>query len=252
MARWKLVYFLQGIGALRCLLVVSGVTATYFGVCLLWEHFYRRTGSDDKVRAIPVVDAWRPLVAIQLALMGTAAYLYTYTTLGDAVSSDNLALAEKRLNWNLEGLGPNNGLIVKLGSQGVELFPLFPEAVKNGNYDLVKLLVKHGADLNPKDWDYGYWSMDRGTYVRNLLYFPVIGHDLRMIDFLIDLGVNPEQGIYPALMKNDRKLLGYFLEKGVSLEFALDVAKKKKGYSQQQIDQFFADFITKSTVDIGQ
>jgi hypothetical protein len=77
-------------------------------------------------------------------------------------------MVEKRLNWNLEGVGPNNGLIVHLGTPGFELYPLLPVAVKNSDYDMVKLLVKHGADLNPKDWN-EYLSTYSGRYYKNTI-----------------------------------------------------------------------------------
>jgi ankyrin repeat protein len=182
--------------------------------------------------------------------MAVAAYLYYYIPLGYAVSTDDLALAEKRLNWNLEGLGPNNGLVLETGSSWLEPYPLLPVAVRNGNYDMVKLLLKHDAELNPKDWD-EYMSLPSEMYVKNTIYFAVENHDVEMIDFLIDLGANPEQGIYPALLENDRELLGYFLEKGAGLEFAMGVAKRMN-YSQQRIDEVFSDYTAKVRGEAGQ
>lgn len=248
--RWSLVYHLQGRGALRCLALITLITAAYFGVCLILEHFSRRTDGDEDGGKIRVVEAWRSLIAIQLVLMAVATYIYNYNSLADAVTSDNLALVEKRLNWNLEGLVPNNGLVVSTGSGWLERYPLLPVAAKNGNYDMVKLLVKHGADLNPKDWDEEL-GLPSGVYVKNPLYFAVMNHDVEMIDLLIDLGVNPEHGIEPALSERDRELLNLFLEKGVSLDFALGVAEEK-GYSQQLIDRLFADHIPKIRVEASQ
>ena len=115
---------------------------------------------------------------------------------------------------------------------------------------MVKLLVKHGADLNPKDWN-EYLSTYSGRYYKNTIYFAVGNRDTKMIDLLIDLGANPEQGIYPALLEDDRKLLGYFLGKGASLEFAMGVAKRMN-YSQQRIDEVFAEFTPKIRGEAGQ
>ena len=248
--RWTLVYVLQGVGALRCLAAISGITATYLGVCLLLECFPRRALRDGEGGAVRVIGVWRTLVAIQLALMAITAYLYYYNSLGYAVSSGDLALAEKRLNWNLEGLGPNNGLIIRVGTPGLVRYPLLPVAVKNSNYDMVKILVKHGADLNPKDWD-EQLHLSIGRYYKNTLYFAVRNHDVEMIDFLIDLGVSPEQGIHPALSERDRELLNFFLEEGASLEFALGVAERM-GYSQQKIEGLFPETIPRNQVEAGQ
>ena len=82
-----------------------------------------------------------------MVLMAVTAYLYSYSTLGDAVTSGNLALAEKRLNWNLEGLGPNDGLIVKVGSLGLHRYPLLRMVVRNRDSDMRELLLKHGRLL---------------------------------------------------------------------------------------------------------
>lgn len=247
--RWALVYFLQGRSALRYLMAISAITTIYFAICLLLEYFPWREVRNGKKGAVRVIEAWRPLVIIQLALMAVAAYVYSYTTLGTAVTNDNLALAERRLNWNLEGLGPNDGLIIWQGTPGLVRFPLLPEAVKNHNYDMVELLVKHGAELNPADWDEDL-NISR-LYVKNPLYFAVKNKDVEMVDFLVDLGVNPEHGIAIALQERDRELLTLFLEKGASVEFALGVADKK-GYDQQVIDELFADYIPKNRLEAGQ
>jgi len=246
--RWQLVYYLQGEGALRCLEEVSKITAIYLGVCLLLEYFPRRAVPDGERGAVRVIRVWPSLVAIQMALIATAVYLYNYNTLEYAVTNDNLALAEKRLKWNLEGLGPNNGLVADF--RGPMLYPLLPVAVKNGDYEMVKLLVKHGADLNPKDWD-ECWSPESGTYVKSTLYFAVENHDVEMIDFLIGLGVTPEQGMLLALTKGDRELVKFLLERGASLEFALGLLKQK-GYSQQSIEGIFPKTIPKNQVEAGQ
>ena len=246
--RWQLVYYLQGEGALICLEKISKITAIYLGVCLLLEYFLRRAVGDGERDVARVIEAWRSLVAMQLALMAVTAYLYTYNTLEYAVTSDNLALAEKRLNWNLEGLGPNYGLVVDFREP--KLYPLLPVAVKNGNYDMVTLLVKHGADLNPKGWG-EYTRLESGTYVKSALYFAVRSHDSEMIAFLIDLGVNPEQGIYPALMERDQELLSYFLDNGADLGLARDKAKHM-GWNQQRIDEFFSGYSPRTEVESGQ
>ncbi len=249
-ARWKIVYLLQGVGTLRCLAIVSGITATYLGVCLLLEYFPRRAVRGGEDGAVRVLGAWRSLVVIQMGLIAVSAYLYYYKPLGYAVSTDDLALAEKRLNWNIEGLGPNNGLIVRTSASGLELFPLLPVAVRNGSYDMVTLLLNRGAELNPTGWD-DVVQLESGTYVKSALYFAVRNHDVGMMEFLLDLGVNPEQGIYPALLEDDRELLGYFLGKGASLEFAMGVAKRMN-YSQQRIDEVFAEYTAKIRGEAGQ
>ena len=151
--RWSLVYYLRGEGAPRCLAAISGITAIYLGACLLLECFPRRTICDSGDGAVRIVRAWRSLVAVQLVLMAVTAYLYSYSTLGDAVTSGNLALAEKRLNWNLEGLGPNDGLIVKVGSLGLHRYPLLRMVVRNRDSDMRELLLKHGAEWKPTEYD---------------------------------------------------------------------------------------------------
>ena len=162
----------------------------------------------------------------------------------------NLALTEKRLLRNLEGLGPSNGLIIRVGSGGQELYPLLPEAVRNGNYDMVKLLVTYGADLNPEDWN-EYKSLTWGEYSKNTLYFAVRNHDVKMMQLLVDLGANPEQGIYPAILERDRELLDYFLRNGAGLEFALGVAEGL-GWTPQKINEYFPEHTPRVEVEAGQ
>jgi len=245
--RWSVVYVLQGTGALTCLAAVIGITATYFGACSLLEHFSKRAFRDEGGAVVRVIEVWRLVILSQLVLVAVAVYLYSYKSLGDAVSNDNIALVEERLNWNLEGSGPNNGLVVETGSKWLERYPLIPVAVRNGNYEMVKLLLLHGAELNPKDWD-EYTTVNSGEYTRNSLYFAVMNQDREMIDYLIDLGVGPEQGVYPALLKRDRALLDFFLEEGANSEYALGVAKRM-GNSQQKIESLFSDHLPKTSVE---
>ena len=248
--RWRLIYLLEGVGSLIFLAVTTGLTVIYLGVWGLLEYVSREAEGEQGGKVIGVVRAWPSLLITQLLLTAIAVYLHSYTFLGRAVSNDNFTLAEKRLNWNLEGLGPNNGLIVRTAASELELFPLLPVAVRNGNYDMVQLLLKHGAELNPKDWDKRR-LLESGYYVTNTLYFAVKNQDVEMIDYLIDLGVNPEQGIHPALLELNRDLLRYFLDRGVSLEFALGVAVDM-GWTQQKIDEFFPELTPKIRAEAGQ
>lgn len=246
--RWSLVYFLQGAGALRCLVAISGITATYLGGCVLLENFPKREDRDGELGVVRVIRVWPSLVAIQLALTAAAIYLYHYKTLEDAVVSDNLALTEERLNWNLEGLGPNNGLMVDTWRP--ELYPLLPEAVRNGNYDMVKLLVKHGAELAPRDRE-AATGPGLEIHVKNPLYFAIKNHDVEMIDLLLDLGVEPEHGISPVLSEQNRELLDLLLNRGVSREFALRMAKQQY-FNQQQLDRLFGEDTPEPGGEVGE
>lgn len=75
-------------------------------------------------------------------------YLYEYKGLEDAVRDGNVALAKRRLRFNLYGVGVQNGLYVPRDIESTEspLVSLIPLAVKLGNEPMIRLLVENNDD----------------------------------------------------------------------------------------------------------
>ena len=101
---------------------------------------------------------WRPVLAsllVALVISGAAGlYLTNYMTLEDAVREGDVALAKKRLRFNLLGVDANNGYIYHYtgGTEGETLLTL---AVSSNNLEMAELLLDSGADPNKDGGAFG-------------------------------------------------------------------------------------------------
>lgn len=175
----------------------------------------RRKGENAR---IPVI--WLPYCAIVCLLLAVSSYFEDYVTLESAVIANDIELTRRRLEFNLLLRGPNDGGIGRpYSSSGLRTYPLLPIAVWHNNREMVDLLLAHGADLNPDDWnswveDIDKWTFGRGAIPRSTLAYAVLKNNRPMLDYLLEKGANPSQGIDPAVYIENGELLAYLLDKG--------------------------------------
>lgn len=211
--RLECVYLLTRPSVFGDLAIVVQVTAVY---TLLFEVIRRIRVENWPESGEPhfTPGLYRPLGGMFLVLFALCIWLANYESLEDAVLQNNLELARRRLEFNLAGAGPNNGRIEDGGISGVQALPLLPLAVKRGNRAMVDLLLAYGADLNPRGWKTSVEISD----TRNVLLFAVERGDLPMIDYLVERGANPIQGVFAATLLKKEDVKEYLFEKWTTLE----------------------------------
>lgn len=213
--RWEILF-----GAIdphnRFLLLVSLVIVA-FNVSVWYLYMNRHLPRNFRGQEARPLHLRSTLMAIAVALVGTFIYLSTYQTLADAVASGNLRIAQRRLNFNLAGVGPNDGLIHHFGTYGLAKFPLLPLAVKGGNKKMITILIDAGAKLNPTRWN-ETTAATGGPITRNNFYFAIRNEDSALVEFLIERGADPTQGVLPAVEKGNLEILRNLLEKGAQID----------------------------------
>ncbi|MBX7258002.1 MAG: ankyrin repeat domain-containing protein [Candidatus Hydrogenedentes bacterium] len=131
-------------------------------------------------------------------------YFSKYKTLEDAVWHGDIALAEKRLEFNLLGVDANTGYITSVsGYDTITTDPLLPVAVRQGDLAMAKLLIAHGADLNRG-----------GLLVYGPLTEAVFKRSFDMVTFLLEQGADPSSGVGAAASLNTSEFLELFLARG--------------------------------------
>ena len=119
----------------------------------------------EKVRPLPVGRVY----VFMLIVVLTANMPFTrYKSLQYAVETDSLELARRRLEFNLAGVGPNDGMIHSFGSYGLIRSSLLPVAVENNSKKMVELLLKYGAEVNPEAPGEGSKHAERVVFRRGL------------------------------------------------------------------------------------
>jgi hypothetical protein len=225
-------YYLLGEGAFVFLIVVAVVTTPY----LLASSASRQISLKNAQRRDEVLQApsiFKPCLSIFLFLLVATAYLYNYETLEDAVKSNDVDLTRRRLQFNLLGRGPNDGGSYKYSNPGVQSYPLLPIAVWHDNMELVDLLLVHGAELNPEDWDSSTydndgWGEDGGDISRNILYYAVREERMPMLVHLLNKGADPSRGITAAVSYDRLEILAYLLRRGADRGIAREALKEQR------------------------
>ncbi len=235
-----------------------------------------RDGGKRSSRAIKRLLIFNALLL--LLTSGATYYLQTYKTLEDAVRAGDVAMTERRLTFNLLGVGPNDGFVLALSSGPVGRMSLLPAAVKTNNIELVRLKLDHGANVNVSaHWD-GATSplalasrqcneeivrllLDHGADPSEGLHAaagtkwvstanrtnpdsPECG--LNIVALLLEYGGEPNQGLHPAASSNRLDVLQLLVAKGADVyirdqsgKTILDVAVVRKA---TDVIQFLAQY----------
>ena len=110
-------------------------------------------------------------------------YLCTYKTLEDAVRTGDVALAEKRLQFNLLGVDANNGCVMSMSGEGFVGAPLLVLAIQRNSTEMVELLLQHGAVIDNPD----------GRWAEVSLPYALRSADFSMVKLLADKGMAPKR-----------------------------------------------------------
>ena len=214
--RWQVAFFATE-GApylLRSSLIVTSLGA--FTIWMVVSRFPGKNLRGEKVRPLPV---GRVYMIMLIVLYVATIPVSHYKSLQYAVETDDLELARKRLEFNLAGLGPNNGKIHYFGSYGLIRSPLLPVAVENNSKRMVELLLKYGANVNPDAPGEGSKHEERVVF-RNPLAVAIHGDNMDMLAFLIDKGADPTKGIVPAVIEAKPEALQYLIRRGADVKAA--------------------------------
>jgi hypothetical protein len=183
--------------------------------------------------------------ALLVLLWGACVPLSGYKSLQYAVESGDEDLAARRLAFNLEGVGPDDGRIRELGGGRFTQSSLLPLAVEMNNKAMVKLLVEQGADLNPvgandlfgaeislsarqvllakpqEFSDEALKTLKRlNVIARNSVAAAIDDNNAEMLEYLLSLGANPTQGLFSAAVLDKPELFEYLLRRGANVEVA--------------------------------
>lgn len=224
----SMMYFAIGDRMYFSLVAPAIVTILFFVIWWFLKRGLRAGRESGEVAPVPSI--WKPCVGILGLILVISFYLSNYKTLEDAVKLNDVDLARRRLNFNLLGVGPNDGGLWLLSS-GLVHYPLLPIAVHHGNKEMVDLLLEHGADLSPEGWDWasadadtmeiGY---DNGNIQHNTLYYAIFNNNQSMLKYLLDKGADPTQGVSLAVYREDTELLADLLRRGGDPNEGLDSA----------------------------
>lgn len=227
--RSELLYSEIEFGAYWNFLLMCVVTVPFVIMWCLMRRIPRETLGPTG-ESLPVPSIWKPCCVILGLFLALAVYLSNYKTLEDAVKLNDVDLARRRLEFNLLGVGPKNGGICQY-SGGLYYYPLLPIAVHYGNKKMVDLLLEHGADLSPEEWRGAAWDADtmeigydNGNIEHNTLYYAILNNNQSMLNYLLDKGADPTQGVSLAVYREDAELLADLLRRGGDLNEGLDSA----------------------------
>lgn len=220
MERWELTYFL-----IRDPWPSHVAYLTLFSIpsWLCWVMISRIPRTNlvgQPCRRLPVVKAYGVILAVVAVCFLS---LNHYKSLQDAVESNDVGLTERRLRFNLAGLGANDGSVTDNGTGGLTKGPLLPTAVGKGNKALVELLIQHGAELNPGAPDVikNFYS-----YADNALAVAIRHDNMEMVELLIEKGANPTQGVFQAVSSEKPDYLCYLMGHGADMEVAREQFRK--------------------------
>ncbi|MFA6240785.1 MAG: ankyrin repeat domain-containing protein [Candidatus Hydrogenedentales bacterium] len=207
----------------RCFWAFTGFNLLLWGAC---SFIIRR---QCRSRCIPYVRTPRRAlfasVVIVLILTGAPTfYLYNYKTLEDAVERGDLALAEKRLKFNLLGVDANTGCITKVSSHDTEAGPLLPRAAERGDLEMAKFLVEHGADLNRC-----------GEWISSPICVSVCMDHYDVAKYLLDQGADPNLAVRAAAAKKRTDFLQLILAHGASPSLGLRDAVNANTFENLQL-----------------
>ena len=97
-------------------------------------------------------------------------------------------------------------------------------AIKSGNLDLIKELVRFGADIG---YYYGS-SDDRGKSVNiDIAFFALESGNNDIIEYLLSKGANPNDFLFFAIYKNDINGVKEFIKKGADANYYLPYASER-------------------------
>ncbi len=213
--RLEIVYVLTSPSVFAELLSVLLLAAVY---TLVFEVLRRLRVDDwtesEESRFTPGL--YRPMACIAILLLAMCICSVNYKSLEDAVLRNDLELARSRLEFNLAGVGPNNGRIEDWGTAGIHTSPLLPVAVKNGSIQMVKILLQSGAEINPSPNQSGINSGSNPEW--NMMYYATINDDMPMLQFLVEQGADPTRNILPAVREKNVNHLEFLLSHGADVE----------------------------------
>ncbi|MBL7644545.1 MAG: hypothetical protein JNK74_00005 [Candidatus Hydrogenedentes bacterium] len=223
--RLECVYLLTGPSVLAYLPPVCLLTAVYVFIFEVLRRLRVKNWAESgEPRFTPGL--YRPLAGILLILIVICTCAANYKSLEDAVAQNDLDLAARRLKFNLAGAGPNNGRIEDWGTAGVHTSPLLPLAVRNGSIEMARLLIQHGAELNPEPPQLGKRGWANPEW--NMLYYATINDDMRMLEFLVEQGGDPTRNITTAVKKKNIGHLAFLLNHGGDVEVVRHELKEEK------------------------
>jgi len=206
--RIDMAQFVVGPDVIVTLIVTGIMTIPYFAI---WNHMREKTlvswrNHNERVEA---PNLSKPLWGSLVILLALTIYLVQRDSLADAVAANNVALARKRLAFNVAGLGPDNGIVGYISSGERYTEPLLPVAVKHGNREMVKLLLDHGAEINTQK------LRPMGIHnTQNPLHYAIGQADKEMVELLLARGADPSPGIQPACAARHIELLDLLLRAG--------------------------------------
>jgi hypothetical protein len=216
--RSELLYSEIEFGAYLNFLLMCVVTIPFVIMWCLMRRIPRENlGPTGESLHLPSI--WKPSCVILGFFLVLAVYLGNYKTLEDAVKLNDTELVRRRLEFNLLGVGPNNGGICQY-SGGLYYYPLLPIAVHYGNKEMVDLLLEHGADLSPEEWYGAAWDdtlkigKDNGNIEHNPLFYAIFNNNHSMLKYLLDKGADPTQGVSLAVCRKDTEILADLLKRG--------------------------------------
>lgn len=195
-ARVRLVCFHTGNAAVADFVlfwVVTALTLLFWCPFAWWLARRRAEGELGYV-------AGRRLLLASLALLLAATaicafVLGQYCTLQKAVEIGNLELAHRRLHFNWEGVGPDDGDVrtVLFGDGVLQQSSLLSGVLERRDKAMAALLIQHGANVN----SYDVWSPEGDVHLL-MLNRLIQRHDLDMVRFMLDHGADPNGGVSPA------------------------------------------------------
>lgn len=226
------------------------MTITSFVGFLLWKIVSRFPGKNfrgKKVQPLPVGKFYLGLLAL---LWGVCVLLSGYKSLQYAVESGDEELAARRLAFNLEGVGPDDGRIREIGGGRFTQSSLLPLAVEMNNKAMVKLLVEYGAVLNPvgandlfgaeislparqvllsKPQEFSDETLKTLTRLnviaRNSVAAAIDDNNGEMLEYLLSLGADPTQGLFSAAVLDKPELFEFLLRHGANVDVAREELK---------------------------
>jgi hypothetical protein len=183
---------------------------------------------------------WKLLLCVILALAGISSLLTLhvngYVTLAMAVDTGDINLVKKRVKFNLQGVGIDNGQLSASARMDVDpqQFSLLPSAAKHGNPKLIRFLLDLGADPNGLNWS-GTSAIEVAV-IGLALHTSREWHEIRMApDSSVETKI---EAYYDGVRKRDHDMVRLLLDAGADCMTALEAARE---YGDQSVIDFVKD-----------